>query len=85
MTRQGQLEDYLAYSSELKSDFIQFANWNLTAAHVNQAHVHGIIVNFFGANEEGQMQRLIDCGVDYILTDCPDRLIKVLTASCTTK
>lgn len=81
MTRQGQLEDYLAYSIELKADFIQFANRNLTANHVHQAHTHGITVNFFGANEEGQMQRLIDCGIDYILTDFPDRLIKVLAAS----
>ncbi|MDP6700060.1 MAG: glycerophosphodiester phosphodiesterase family protein, partial [Candidatus Latescibacteria bacterium] len=46
-----------------------------TQALCDEAHHLGLVVHPFYADDEPEMQRLIDCGVDGILTNCPHRLI----------
>lgn len=46
---------------------------------VEQAHKQGIEVNVWTANTEEDMKYFIDLGVDYITTDHPDQLIKLLS------
>lgn len=45
---------------------------------VKQAHDNGIEVNVWTANTEEDMKYFIDLGVDYITTDHPDVLVKLL-------
>jgi glycerophosphoryl diester phosphodiesterase len=51
---------------------------NLTPATVSEAHALGLKVIPWTVNDPGDMARLIDWGVDGIITDYPDRLRKVV-------
>lgn len=53
---------------------------NLTPALVEDAHAHGLAVLPWTVNDPAQMTRLVDMGVDGIITDYPDRLREVLRA-----
>ena len=77
MTRQGH-GSYLDLCIELGVSFLQYLHGQVTAASVKAAHDQGITVNCFFANDEREMRRQIDCGVDYILTDDAARLLGVL-------
>ena len=50
----------------------------LTPRFVRQLHDAGIPVHVWTVNEVADMHRLLDWGVDGILTDYPDRLGRVL-------
>ena len=51
---------------------------NLTPSLVQQAHAIGIDVLPWTVNETADMQKLIDMGVDGIISDYPDRLRDVV-------
>jgi glycerophosphoryl diester phosphodiesterase len=50
----------------------------LTRDFVEAAHGRGLRVHVWTVNDEGDMRRLFEMGVDGIMTDYPDRLLKVL-------
>ena len=50
----------------------------VTPAFVEHAHVHGLFVHVWTVNEPGEMRRLLDMGVDGIVTDFPARLAAVV-------
>jgi glycerophosphoryl diester phosphodiesterase len=50
----------------------------ITSALVDQAHHAGLQVVAWTVNEPDQMTRLIDAGVDGIMTDYPDRLVRLI-------
>lgn len=50
----------------------------LTRDFVEAAHGRNLRVHAWTVNAEGDMRRLIEIGVDGIMTDYPDRLLKVL-------
>lgn len=50
----------------------------LTRDFVESAHGRGLRVHAWTVNAEGDMRRLLEMGVDGIMTDYPDRLLKVL-------
>jgi glycerophosphoryl diester phosphodiesterase len=50
----------------------------LTPRFVDAAHHRGLQVHAWTINDEADMRRLIDLGVDGIITDYPDRLLAVL-------
>ena len=75
--RQGQA-DYLDLCVELGVPWLQYSHAQVTEASVAAAHERGITVNCFYANDEAEMRRQIECGVDYILTDHPALLLRVL-------
>jgi glycerophosphoryl diester phosphodiesterase len=45
---------------------------------IERAHAHNIQVHAWTINEADTMRRLIDLGVDGLITDYPDRLLKIL-------
>lgn len=53
----------------------------VTPTLVDAAHRHGIEVHPWTVNDPDEMRRLIDMGVDGIITDYPDRLVAILEAS----
>ena len=54
-------------------------NWRcLTDALITSAHRLGLRVVAWTVNRTSTMERLIDCGVDGIVTDFPDRLRRVM-------
>ena len=50
----------------------------ITQRFVDTVHNRGIQVHAWTINDEADMRRLIDLGVDGIITDYPDRLMQVL-------
>ena len=52
---------------------------NLTRASIERAHGLGLRVLPWTVNETTDMERLVDWGVDGLITDYPDRLRQVLT------
>jgi glycerophosphoryl diester phosphodiesterase len=54
----------------------------LSRALVEAAHRHNVPVHVWTVDEVADMRRLLDWGVDGIITDRPDRLAKVLHEMC---
>jgi glycerophosphoryl diester phosphodiesterase len=50
----------------------------VTPRFVKDAHGHNVQVHVWTVNEADQMERLLELGVDGILTDYPDRLLTLL-------
>lgn len=50
----------------------------LTAGFITEAHRRGLEVHAWTINDEASMQRLIELKVDGIITDYPDRLLRLL-------
>lgn len=50
----------------------------VTPTFVQTAHQHGVAVHVWTVNDVSQMQRLIAMGVDGLMTDYPDLLLKLL-------
>ena len=50
----------------------------LTRGFVEAAHGRGLRVHAWTVNDEGEMRRLIELGLDGVMTDYPDRLLRVL-------
>lgn len=50
----------------------------VSRSSVAQAQIHGVRVDVWTINDEAEMRRLIEMGVDGIMTDRPDRLMNVI-------
>lgn len=50
----------------------------VTAEFIAKAHAAGKEVHTYTVNETDEMQRLMDCGIDNIITNCPDKLLQYL-------
>ena len=71
-------ELYAQLASEMGCTNSQPLNSITTPSFCEEAHHLGLIVHPFYADDEAEMVRLIECGVDGILTNEPQRLIQVL-------
>jgi len=72
------IENYLMRSRAVGCSILQPGHALTTPELVNAAHEQGMEVNPFYADDEAEMRRLIDCGVDGILTNYPEKLQNVL-------
>lgn len=68
------VEDYVQRSAAINCRILQPGHAMTTGQLVDAAHDLGMEVNPFFADDETEMRRLIDCGVDGILTNQPERL-----------
>lgn len=55
----------------------------VTPRFVADAHRHGVGVHVWTVNEEADMARLMEMGVDGLITDFPDRLLRLLGRAAT--
>ncbi len=72
------VENYVLRSHALGCRILQPGHAVTTPQLVAAAHAKGMQVNPFYADQEEEMQRLIDCGVDGILTNYPEKLQMLL-------
>ena len=72
------IETYISRSAAVKCRILQPGNQQVNAELVADAHAHGMEVNPFYADDEDEMRRLIECGVDGILTNHSNRLQALL-------
>ncbi len=70
--------DYVSRSAAIGCRILQPGHAITTPALVEDAHAHEMLVFAFFADEPEQMQRLLDCGVDGMLTNQPQRLQTLL-------
>jgi len=70
-------ETYVSRSLSVGCRILQPGNKQVDKALVADAHNHGMEVNPFYADDEAEMRRLIECGVDGILTNYPDLMQRV--------
>ncbi|MBC7288863.1 MAG: hypothetical protein H5T86_12675, partial [Armatimonadetes bacterium] len=77
MTAQGHAgTDYPEKTIELGADFLQLFGWHeRTGEAVALLHQHGIKVNYFKADDPEEIARLLDLGVDFVLTDRLDEAL----------
>ena len=68
----------MARSRAIGCRILQPANAATDACLVTAAHESGMEVNPFYADDEQEMVRLIECGVDGILTNYPEKLQHLL-------
>jgi glycerophosphoryl diester phosphodiesterase len=71
-------ENYILRSRALGCRILQPGNAVTDAKFVAEAHSHHIEVNPYYADEEQEMERLIKCGVDGILSNEPAKLQNLL-------
>ncbi|HHW08482.1 MAG TPA: hypothetical protein GXX29_00750 [Firmicutes bacterium] len=72
---------YVRRALDLGCRYIQPRNNTIDQKLVAEAQAHGLKVIVFRANEPREMRRLISLGVDGILTDYPDILLKIRAAA----
>lgn len=71
-------EDYVARSASIGCRILQPGHAMTSRRLVDDAHAHHMEVNPFFADEQDEMRRLADCGVDGILTNQPEHLQQLL-------
>jgi glycerophosphoryl diester phosphodiesterase len=69
---------YVQRSTEMGCSNLQPSNKITTSQLCEEAHRLGLIVHPYYADDETEMLRLIECGVDGILTNDPKLLIELL-------
>lgn len=73
----GNGSGYIGLTATLGCAICQPNRALVTRDFCKAAHVAGLEVNPFYADDEREMRRLIDCGVDGILTNYPERLLRL--------
>ncbi len=76
---QNNWEGYIPPGSALQNPEMYYDVPVLTPASLEAAHRLGIEVHVWTVNEEVDMRRLLDMGVDGIMTDYPERLTRVVS------
>ncbi|MEI6502957.1 MAG: glycerophosphodiester phosphodiesterase family protein, partial [Armatimonadota bacterium] len=77
--QRGPDSDYPDRTIALGAQFIQLWGWaDCMPEVVDRLHANGVLVNYFGTSEASEMRRLIEAGVDYVLTDHLDLMHEVM-------
>ncbi|MDW8306219.1 MAG: glycerophosphodiester phosphodiesterase family protein [Leptospiraceae bacterium] len=76
----GVREEILRKTREVQADVISPYFLYVNADFVKKAHEQNLLVIPWTVNEEKKMRELLDLGVDGIITDYPDRLMKVVSS-----
>ncbi|NKB66103.1 MAG: hypothetical protein GKR89_03495 [Candidatus Latescibacteria bacterium] len=75
---QNRADEYARLAHQMGCTNSQPLNSITTREFCDQAHALGLTVHPFYADDEAEMRRLIDCGVDGILTNRPRLMVELL-------
>lgn len=67
-----------AFAKKIGADALHPMDIYVNPLYVKAAHKAGIKVNVWTVNKESRIRYMIHCGVDGIITDCPDRVRTVM-------
>lgn len=70
--------NYVKFAKEIKADFLHPHYTLVTRSYVENLHKNGIGVNPWTVDDPDTARKLIDFGVDGIITNCPDTVNQVL-------
>ena len=71
------LFNYIGFAKEIGADYLH-PHYSLVSEHyVNKCHENGIGVNPWTVDDDDTVRRMLKCGVDGIITNCPDS-VKVI-------
>jgi glycerophosphoryl diester phosphodiesterase len=76
--KKGQRAELLAQAIQIRASAVGLAKKRVDAAFVQMAHERGLPVYVYTVNEEKDMRMLAKMGVDGLISDRPDLLLKVL-------
>ena len=77
--QRGPASDYPDRTIKQRAEFIQLIGWHDSMPPVcAKLREGGVTVNYFGTQDAALMRRLIESGVNYVLTDDLDLMLKVL-------
>ncbi len=75
-----QLANPVGYAKKIGADALHPIEFYVGPLYVKAAHANGIKVNAWTVNNEFSIRRLIKCGVDGIITDCPDKVRSIMNS-----
>ncbi len=70
------------YTAKQNVECFHPIRFNMTAEHIAEVKKHGLEVNVWTVNEEDDIRDMINCGVDSIIGNFPDRTAKVIAQMC---
>ncbi len=65
--------EFYGFALSLNAQAVSVGHWVATPEVVRLAHLRSLTFFAWTADEESDMRRLVDCGVDAIITNLPDR------------
>lgn len=68
----------VAFAKKIGADALHPMDCYVNALYVKAAHKAGIKVNVWTVDSEKKIRRMINYGVDGIITNCPDRVHKIM-------
>ena len=74
---QDRVDTYASLAKEMGCSNVQPLHSIVSRKFCDEAHRLGLFIHPFYADDEAEMTRLIECGVDGILTNFPQRLIQL--------
>lgn len=74
----GGLYEPWEYAKKLGADAIHPLWYNIRPELVQLSHAAGIKVNTYTVDQEQDLRLMVQCGVDGVFTNYPDRLLKIL-------
>ena len=74
---QDRVDTYASLAKEMGCSNVQPLHSIVSRKFCDEAHRLGLFIHPFYADDEAEMTRLIECGVDGILTNLPQRLIQL--------
>lgn len=74
----GCLYGIWSYARTVKADALHVDRGFIDAAFVGAARDEGFMVNTFTVNDELEIQRVLEMGVDGIITNYPDRVARII-------
>ncbi len=72
------LFNYIGYAKEIGADYLHPHYSLVSASYVERCHKNGIGVNPWTVDDDNQVKRMLNCGVDGIITNVPDSVNKLV-------
>lgn len=79
VTYKKMLFNYVKFAKEIGADYLHPHFSLVNEKYVNKCHENGIGVNPWTVDADDTVKKMIDAGVDGIITNCPDSVNKIIS------